>query len=93
MILPPKTVPENIKHRLVEIAEKVAKEFEISGPFNGQIIWSGEDLKVIEINLRASRRFLSFFFFFFFCRFFFLCSFFFMFFLGSPSLQMLPFFK
>ncbi|KAF8756384.1 Carbamoyl-phosphate synthase [Rhizoctonia solani] len=47
----------------LEIAEKVAQAFEISGPFNMQIIrqekGQGEDsaLKVIECNLRASRSF------------------------------------
>ncbi len=49
--------------RLKEIAEKVAAAFEISGPYNMQIIKKpaedGEEaqLKVIECNLRASRSF------------------------------------
>ncbi len=49
--------------RLKEIAQKVAKAFDISGPFNMQVIrkaTSGEaeaQLKVIECNLRASRSF------------------------------------
>jgi len=48
--------------RLKEIAIKVAEAFEITGPFNMQIIKKdapGEDpeLKVIECNLRASRSF------------------------------------
>ena len=49
--------------RLKVIAEKVAKAWDISGPFNMQIIRKppveGEDaeLKVIECNLRASRSF------------------------------------
>ncbi|KAH9921919.1 carbamoyl-phosphate synthase [Amylocystis lapponica] len=50
--------------RLKQIAEKVAAAFEISGPYNMQIIRKpadtpGEDaqLKVIECNLRASRSF------------------------------------
>jgi len=47
---------------LKEIAEKVAKAFEITGPFNMQIIKRDypdkePDLKVIECNLRASRSF------------------------------------
>lgn len=49
--------------RLREIAEKVAKAFNISGPYNMQIIRKPEEegkeaeLKVIECNLRASRSF------------------------------------
>jgi carbamoylphosphate synthase large subunit len=48
--------------RLKEIAQKVAKAFKISGPYNMQIIRKavpGEEttLKVIECNLRASRSF------------------------------------
>jgi carbamoyl-phosphate synthase large subunit len=49
--------------RIKEIAEKVAKAWKITGPFNMQIIKAknpngGEDaLKVIECNLRASRSF------------------------------------
>ncbi|KAJ8613741.1 hypothetical protein MRB53_036883 [Persea americana] len=43
--------------RVKEIAEKVAKAWKITGPFNMQIIKAGEDLKVIECNLRASRSF------------------------------------
>ncbi len=49
--------------RLKEIAEKVAAAFEISGPYNMQIIRTpptedgASDLKVIECNLRASRSF------------------------------------
>jgi carbamoyl-phosphate synthase large subunit len=49
--------------RLKEIAQKVAKAFDISGPFNMQIIRKPaeegmeSELKVIECNLRASRSF------------------------------------
>ncbi|KAF8678711.1 Carbamoyl-phosphate synthase [Rhizoctonia solani] len=63
LVLPPFSIPESDMARLKEIAEKVAQAFEISGPFNMQIIrqekGQGEDsaLKVIECNLRASRSF------------------------------------
>lgn len=64
LVLPPYTLPERDMERLKEIAQKVASAFEISGPFNMQIIREesstpGQDsaLKVIECNLRASRSF------------------------------------
>lgn len=60
LVLPPFSLVEDDMSRLKEIAHKVAKAFEISGPFNMQIIRKevpGEPalLKVIECNLRASR--------------------------------------
>lgn len=61
LVLPPYTLPAEDMPRLKEIAEKVAEAFEISGPFNMQIIRKEQPdgkppvLKVIECNLRASR--------------------------------------
>lgn len=64
LVLPPYSIPEEDMERLKSIAEKVAQAFEISGPFNMQIIRKESDkageestLKVIECNLRASRSF------------------------------------
>ena len=63
LVLPPFSLSEGDMERLKTIAEKVATAFEISGPYNMQVIRSvvpGEDeaqLKVIECNLRASRSF------------------------------------
>ncbi|PPQ75070.1 hypothetical protein CVT26_011813 [Gymnopilus dilepis] len=64
LVLPPYSLPESDMERLKVIAEKVAAAFEISGPFNMQIIRKESDtpgeeatLKVIECNLRASRSF------------------------------------
>lgn len=64
LVLPPFSLDPNDMARLRVIAQKVAKAFEISGPFNMQIIrkpaGEGETeaaLKVIECNLRASRSF------------------------------------
>ncbi|GAA5857005.1 hypothetical protein JCM8547_007911 [Rhodosporidiobolus lusitaniae] len=62
IVLPPFSLDEDDMDRLKVIAQKVAKAFEISGPFNMQIIRKavpGEEttLKVIECNLRASRSF------------------------------------
>ena len=63
LVLPPFSLDQQDMSRLKEIAQKVAKAFDISGPFNMQVIRkdSGDDnepvLKVIECNLRASRSF------------------------------------
>ncbi|KAJ3986233.1 hypothetical protein F5890DRAFT_1564321 [Lentinula detonsa] len=63
LVLPPFSLSESEMARLKTIAEKVASAFEISGPFNMQVIKKSNvaeeqaDLKVIECNLRASRSF------------------------------------
>ncbi|KAJ5327905.1 hypothetical protein N7541_009013 [Penicillium brevicompactum] len=62
LVLPPANIPEPIMARVKEIAEKVAKAWNITGPFNMQIIKADQEgaepaLKVIECNLRASRSF------------------------------------
>ncbi|BEI80750.1 hypothetical protein CcaverHIS002_0112790 [Cutaneotrichosporon cavernicola] len=63
LVLPPFSVSKHDLGRFKEIAQKVAEAFQISGPFNMQIIRKppvGEEdaeLKVIECNLRASRSF------------------------------------
>ncbi|KAI0036167.1 carbamoyl-phosphate synthase [Vararia minispora EC-137] len=62
LVLPPFSLPEEDMVRLKSIAAKVAAAFDISGPYNMQIIRQvtpGEPakLKVIECNLRASRSF------------------------------------
>lgn len=63
LVLPPFSLYDDDMERLKVIAQKVAKAFEISGPFNMQVIRKpapfGEEaeLKVIECNLRASRSF------------------------------------
>ncbi|KAH9834007.1 carbamoyl-phosphate synthase [Rhodofomes roseus] len=64
LVLPPFSLTELDMARLKQIAEKVAAAFEISGPFNMQVIRKPTDapgeepqLKVIECNLRASRSF------------------------------------
>lgn len=64
LVLPPFSLTESDMSRLKTIAEKVAAAFQISGPFNMQIIKKPSEtpdeeapLKVIECNLRASRSF------------------------------------
>jgi carbamoyl-phosphate synthase large subunit len=68
LVLPPVSLSPEIMSRLKAIAEKVAKAWRITGPFNMQVIKSDipssspsdapeSALKVIECNLRASRSF------------------------------------
>ncbi|KAI8351143.1 large subunit of carbamoyl-phosphate synthase [Blakeslea trispora] len=63
LVLPPRDLSANTMRRLKEIADKVAAAFQITGPYNMQIIKQevpGQEeplLKVIECNLRASRSF------------------------------------
>ncbi|MBW0506215.1 hypothetical protein O181_045930 [Austropuccinia psidii MF-1] len=64
LVLPPFSLEQEDMVRLKEIAQKVAKALQISGPFNMQIIKQDPEepggkarLKVIECNLRASRSF------------------------------------
>lgn len=63
LVLPPANLDDRILTRLKDIAKKVAKAWNITGPFNMQIIKTenpsggGAALKVIECNLRASRSF------------------------------------
>ncbi|KAF9304122.1 carbamoyl-phosphate synthase (glutamine-hydrolyzing) cpa2 [Mortierella antarctica] len=62
LVLPSRDIESNTKSKLKTIAEKLAKAFQITGPFNMQIIHKpvpgGEPvLKVIECNIRASRSF------------------------------------
>ena len=57
MVLPPqKTYVETIK-RIKEIAGKISRALEITGPFNIQFIAKDNRVMVIECNLRASRSF------------------------------------
>ncbi|APA06897.1 hypothetical protein sscle_02g016670 [Sclerotinia sclerotiorum 1980 UF-70] len=63
LVLPPASLDQTTMDRVKEIAEKVAKAWSITGPFNMQIIKAQDpegglpQLKVIECNLRASRSF------------------------------------
>ncbi|EOD47974.1 Carbamoyl-phosphate synthase arginine-specific large chain [Neofusicoccum parvum] len=63
LVLPPVNLEKKILERCKEIADKVAKAWNITGPFNMQIIKADDPeggeaaLKVIECNLRASRSF------------------------------------
>ena len=53
---PQKLYMETIR-RVKRISKLIAKELQISGPFNIQFLAKGNAIKVIECNLRASRSF------------------------------------
>lgn len=55
--LPPQKVYIETLRRTKEIAKKLCQALEITGPFNIQFLAKDNDIKVIELNLRASRSF------------------------------------
>lgn len=55
MVFPPQKLYFETVRRIKKIARAIAKEFKISGPFNMQFLAKDNDVKVIELNLRASR--------------------------------------
>ncbi len=57
MVLPPYYTYMETVRRMKEIAKKVAKGLNITGPFNIQFIAKDNEVKVIECNVRASRSF------------------------------------
>jgi carbamoyl-phosphate synthase large subunit len=57
MVFPPQNVYLETMRRILEITNKIAKELEITGPFNIQFLAKDNKIKVIECNLRASRSF------------------------------------
>lgn len=54
---PPQKLYVETVRRIKKISRKIAKELNISGPFNIQYLAKDNDIKVIECNLRASRSF------------------------------------
>jgi len=57
IVLPPQRTYLETMRKVKIITKKVAKAFEINGPFNIQFIAKDNNVKVIECNLRASRSF------------------------------------
>jgi carbamoyl-phosphate synthase large subunit len=57
LVLPPQRVYLETMRRIKKITETIAKALKIHGPFNIQFIAKGNDVQVIECNLRASRSF------------------------------------
>lgn len=54
---PPQKLYVETMRRIKKISRQIAKELEISGPFNIQFLARENEIKVIECNLRASRSF------------------------------------
>ena len=54
---PPQKLYVETVRRIKKISRQIAKELNISGPFNIQYLAKDNDIKVIECNLRASRSF------------------------------------
>ena len=57
MTFPAQQISFATARQLKKISRAIAKELNISGPFNIQYLAKGRDVKVIECNLRASRSF------------------------------------
>jgi carbamoyl-phosphate synthase large subunit len=57
MVFPPQKIYFETVRRIKRAAKLIAKELDISGPFNIQFLAKDNDIKVIECNLRASRSF------------------------------------
>uniref|UniRef100_A0A8C5NG62 Carbamoyl-phosphate synthase [ammonia], mitochondrial n=1 Tax=Gouania willdenowi TaxID=441366 RepID=A0A8C5NG62_GOUWI len=57
LILPTQTISQGALEKVKIATRKIAQAFEISGPFNTQFLVKGNDVMVIECNLRASRSF------------------------------------
>ncbi|NOU17408.1 MAG: carbamoyl-phosphate synthase (glutamine-hydrolyzing) large subunit [Bacteroidales bacterium] len=57
LVFPPQKLYFETIRRIRKIARNIAKELNITGPFNMQLLAKNNDVKVIECNLRASRSF------------------------------------
>ncbi len=57
IVLPPQKLYIETIRRVKVIAKEIARELNITGPFNIQFLAKNNDIKVIECNLRASRSF------------------------------------
>ncbi len=57
IVFPAQKLYNETIRRIKKIARQIAKELNISGPFNMQLLAKNNDIKVIECNLRASRSF------------------------------------
>lgn len=57
LVFPPQKVYFETIRRIKKIAGQIAKELNLSGPFNMQFLAKDNDVKVIETNVRASRSF------------------------------------
>ncbi|KAG8432613.1 hypothetical protein GDO86_017020 [Hymenochirus boettgeri] len=57
LMIPTQSISQGALEKVKIATKKIAKAFAISGPFNVQFLVRGNDVQVIECNLRASRSF------------------------------------
>jgi carbamoyl-phosphate synthase large subunit len=57
MVFPPQKIYFETVKRIKKVSREIARELNITGPFNIQFLAKDNDIKVIECNLRASRSF------------------------------------
>ncbi|GMS99898.1 hypothetical protein PENTCL1PPCAC_22073 [Pristionchus entomophagus] len=57
LVTPPQDLNQVTMDKIRDISRRVAEKFNVSGPFNMQLIAKNNELKVIECNLRVSRSF------------------------------------
>lgn len=57
LVIPPQSISSNISNEIKNIADQIANQLQITGPFNLQLLVKGNVVKVIECNLRVSRSF------------------------------------
>ncbi|XP_066543719.1 carbamoyl-phosphate synthase [ammonia], mitochondrial isoform X2 [Amia ocellicauda] len=57
LMLPTQNISQGALEKVKIATRKIAQAFDISGPFNTQFLVKGNDVMVIECNLRASRSF------------------------------------
>ena len=57
IVTPPQKLYFETVRRVIRITRKIAKAFNINGPFNIQFLAKDNEIRVIELNLRASRSF------------------------------------
>lgn len=57
LVFPPQKIYLGTIRRIKKITKQIARELNITGPFNIQFLARDNDIKVIECNLRASRSF------------------------------------
>ena len=57
LVFPAQNIYFETMRRIKKVSKQIAKELQITGPFNIQYLAKNNDIKVIECNLRASRSF------------------------------------
>lgn len=57
LVFPAQNIYFETMRRIKKVSKRIAKELQITGPFNIQYLAKNNDIKVIECNLRASRSF------------------------------------